>query len=565
MANLLNRTKFKNKIYFLMLTVILIFSFVETCNRQVAYHSYDQELYSTNMKIANTYIQYIEAVFDRIEKLTFSLIGDEVVQEKLSFIASYPEDTIPYSVAKEEKLNETLQNSVWNYANREIYFDGFALLARDMLYSYGAIEDQEIIKMYTAVADGKNAQIQRISKEGRLILVREYRKSGSVDHLGYLIMWVDFESIVEDIKNTFDDIDPKFALAVYDDDICLYSNYENLKEYCGTEDGWYVEDDDFILVESSSLGYKILVRGDYGIIKEFKQDVYLRSLLITFITVCFMLLVIDLITKYLVKDLDKLVLKMDEFGAGKSPSEEEIAKYQKRSDEIGKLYLHFYHMTEDYKKLTDEYYNNKILLLESEFSRLQKQIQPHFLYNTLSAIFWSAYSNGDLETANMVEVLSRVMRRLTDTSENLIKVESDLQVAEDYLTIQKYRYGNKLKVQVDISDDTRNLMIPPITIQPLVENAVIYAVEQMTEQCIISIYDRKCKDGVEIVVEDNGPGCAEDILDRVEKDDYQSKGCGIALHNINSRLKYVFSQEYGLRLNRRERGMQVIIKIPKQE
>ena len=114
MANLLNRTKFKNKIYFLMLTVILIFSFVETCNRQVAYHSYDQELYSTNMKIANTYIQYIEAVFDRIGKLTFSLIGDEVVQEKLSFIARYPEDTIPYSVAKEEKLNETLQNSVWN-------------------------------------------------------------------------------------------------------------------------------------------------------------------------------------------------------------------------------------------------------------------------------------------------------------------------------------------------------------------------------------------------------------------------------------------------------------------
>ena len=140
MANWLNHLKFKNKIFLLMLTVILIFLFVETGNRQAAYHNYDQELYRGNAQNANTYIQYIEAVFDRIEKLTFSMVGDKVIQDKLLFISQYPENQIPYGVAKEEELDVTLQNSVWNYANREIYFDGFALIARDMLYSYGAVE-----------------------------------------------------------------------------------------------------------------------------------------------------------------------------------------------------------------------------------------------------------------------------------------------------------------------------------------------------------------------------------------------------------------------------------------
>ena len=566
MANWLNHLKFKNKIFLLMLTVILIFLFVETGNRQAAYHNYDQELYRGNAQNANTYIQYIEAVFDRIEKLTFSMVGDKVIQDKLLFISQYPENQIPYGVAKEEELDVTLQNSVWNYANREIYFDGFALIARDMLYSYGAVEDKDKLKAYTEVADGKNAQMQSISKEGQLILVREIRELGTVNHLGYVIMWVNYEAIVEDIKSTFEDIDPKFALAVYDGDICLYSEYEKMKEYRMTEDGWYIDGDDFILVQSSSsLGHKILVRVDYSEIRGFTQNVYVCSLMITLITVCMMLLLIDFATKYVVKDLDKLVLKMDDFGEGNLPVNEERGQYQNRGDEIGKLFRHFYRMTEDYKKLTDDYYNNQILLLESEFSRLQKQIQPHFLYNTLSAIFWSAYSNDDMETANMVEVLSRVMRRITDNSESLIKVESDLQIAEDYLTIQKYRYGNKLDIQVNVSNYTRELMIPPISIQPLVENAVTHAMEQMTERCRISIYDRECEDGMEIIVEDNGPGCAEDILERASEDNSQSKGCGIALRNINTRLKYVFSQEYGLRLKRLEHGMQVIIKIPNRE
>ena len=161
--------------------------------------------------------------------------------------------------------------------------------------------------------------------------------------------------------------------------------------------------------------------------------------------------------------------------------------------------------------------------------------------------------------------MSRVMRRITDTSDSLIKVESDLQMAEDYLTIQKYRYGNKLEIYVDVSDYTKSLMIPPISIQPLVENAVTHAVEQMTERCRISIYDRECEDGIEIVVEDNGLGCAEDILERESQNNSLSKGCGIALRNINTRLKYVFSQEYGIRLKRLEHGMQVIIRIPNLE
>ena len=158
-----------------------------------------------------------------------------------------------------------------------------------------------------------------------------------------------------------------------------------------------------------------------------------------------------------------------------------------------------------------------------------------------------------------------MMRQITDNNTVLISVESDLQMVENYLKIQQKRFGDRLEVEISISNDTKQLSIPPISIQPLVENSVTHAMEVMISCCQIRIFDRVEGNAVEIVVEDNGPGCEPDILEKLESGEVKTEGSGVALRNIHVRLQHVFSEEYGIRMQRLDQGMQVIIRIPRQQ
>ena len=162
----------------------------------------------------------------------------------------------------------------------------------------------------------------------------------------------------------------------------------------------------------------------------------------------------------------------------------------------------------------------------------------------------------------MVEALGRMMRNVTDNKQSLVTVGTDLQMVEDYLFIQKFRFRNRLQAEIQISARTKELLIPRISIQPLVENSVTYAMEEQISGCRIRIFDRINPENTEIVVEDNGPGFAEDLLERLESGNVKAKGSGTALRNIHKRLQYTFSEEYGLFFHRLEQGMQVIIRIP---
>ena len=104
------------------------------------------------------------------------------------------------------------------------------------------------------------------------------------------------------------------------------------------------------------------------------------------------------------------------------------------------------------------------------------------------------------------------MRMITDQRETMISVDQDLQIVEDYVKIQQLRYGSRLQVSIEVSEQTRKLLIPKITIQPLVENSVLYGLDEMISNCMIRIFERGDENTAEIVVEDNGVGFDEDIL-----------------------------------------------------
>jgi len=405
--------------------------------------------------------------------------------------------------------------------------------------------------------------MQMFTDDGTLVFAREIRQATntSFTSIGYILAWIDFSIIIEDMKNTFDRNSSAFGVAVYDNDICLYSTDSALEKYALRPDGWYTEDDNFaVLHHSEKTGLTLIYEADYSEMQRKIDNLYLSSLALSIAAVAVVLLLSVYLVRLSAKELDYVVKKVDDYGRGRMPESGEIEKYRARTDEIGRLLRHFFRMTEEHTQLTEAMYENKRLMAEMEFSWLQKQIQPHLLYNTLSAVAWSAYGNQDTETAHMVEILGRMMRMITDNREAMIPVEQELTIAQDYISIQKLRYGSRLNMEIDLAPETMKKMLPKVTLQPLVENSVVHALDNMLSECRIRIFDSVSPFFTDIVVEDNGAGFDEEAL--AEKKARSSGGIGLT--NVRRRIQYIFPGG-DLIFRKIENGMQVIVHIPNRE
>lgn len=562
MRKWLENQKLARKIFFLVLLMGMSLFLTEMVNRQKIYNSCQQKINEQNAQILSFYVNYVTTVFDRIEATTYAIAGDQNLQKELLYIKeNYHKPGYSFNL-------RSANSRIRTYFQKEPYFKYFCCKTDVYQFSYGGLlATEEELNQYFEYGKNGMGKLLMIEEEGRLLLVRELRKMTDTEyeHVGYIYAEIDFEGIIKDMKESFSNHDSRdMRLAVYADDICLYSNSEKLAAYQDYQDGWYSEGNEFIVIYTPpELGYTMILQDDYAEIQNELHKVYGFSLLTSFLIVVLIVMISNYLIKRMIGQLEGIVVKMDDYGKGILFSKEEVEPYLKREDEIGRLYRHFYRMTDDYKELTDAYYENKMALKEMEFSWLQKQIQPHLLYNTLSAVSWMAYSNGDDETAEMIEILGKMMRMITDQKENMISVEQDLQIAESYISLQKLRFGSRLSFSADLSEETRKMLIPKITIQPLVENSVIHGLDEILSDCVIHVFEREYEDLIEIVVEDNGSGFDEGVLKQNAQK--KGKGSGIALKNIQCRLQYVFSGKSNLRFVRTDSGMQVCFQIPKTE
>lgn len=122
--------------------------------------------------------------------------------------------------------------------------------------------------------------------------------------------------------------------------------------------------------------------------------------------------------------------------------------------------------------------------------------------------------------------------------------------------------AERLQVEYDFPAGYPNLPDSGMTIQPLVENAIHHAAEKMLDVCVIRVSGAATADGVDIIVQDNGPGTDEDILNKLESGEVQPEGLGIGMRNIHKRVQHAFSEQYGLRVCSEEGQTQIIVHLP---
>ena len=201
----------------------------------------------------------------------------------------------------------------------------------------------------------------------------------------------------------------------------------------------------------------------------------------------------------------------------------------------------------------------EVLGLENVISFVHHFASVHFLYNTLEAIRADALIAGVDQIADTTEALATFFRYTITDVERLVTLSDELENVEDYFTIQKFRFGDRMNLELELNDEELlSARMPRLVLQPLVENAVAHGLEEKTGEGTVKVVVESSRNVLYIYVKDDGVGMDTEQMEKLNEifsaqnrtrkrfGDGRNRKGGIALPNVNSRIKLLFGEDYGL-------------------
>lgn len=214
-------------------------------------------------------------------------------------------------------------------------------------------------------------------------------------------------------------------------------------------------------------------------------------------------------------------------------------------DEIGMLYRGFGSMMKRIRTLINEVYLSKITQKEAELKALQAQINPHFLYNTLSLINWKALAAGEEDISRMTLALSTFYRTALNRGRNVLQVETELSNTRAYLEIQSMLHDGDFDYEIEAQTEILQCESLNLILQPLVENAIHHGIEEKTDgRGKITVRGWKEDNCVWFMVEDNGVGMEQEVADKILT--MESKGYGV--WNVDERIRLCYGEKYAMKV-----------------
>lgn len=236
----------------------------------------------------------------------------------------------------------------------------------------------------------------------------------------------------------------------------------------------------------------------------------------------------------------------------------------KGEDEVVKLSRTFNIMVSKIRDLMEQILLEQEEKRKSELNALQAQINPHFLYNTLDSIVWMAENGKSQDVIMMVTALAKLFRISISKGRNIITVQEELEHARNYLIIQKRRYKNKFKFEIEAEEEVLQNKTLKLILQPIIENAIYHGIEYMVDEGQIKITVSSADGKLLYRVMDNGVGMSPEVLEHLLEYESKSKGSsGVGVKNVHQRIQLYCGKEYGLTIeSEQEVGTNVSIWLP---
>ena len=558
--------------------VVIVLSVFGTSAYSFLRVRYEALLYKSMASSADQNTKNLQESLKSAVQLTDIIRTDTVIQSHLNLI--YHESN--YRTERSyEQIYWALENKYQAYKKDYMVYAAI-VNPRFISYTYGhqytKLDTAEIPKMIAYAKKEKGYPVWYSEKDGDgyLYLVREIRKNDIRDlkNLGTLIIAIDLNLLSEHIQHE-NHMAETVDWMLYDQENMVYRSETlgDVKEMqdirlseapygimkIGGKRYFYLKGQ---LEEPAWDYYQVL---SYDEVFQTQQYLLYLFLLLLGISIVVSIIAVHVSIRESMKDINHLHQKIRLFSGNNAHTVLNTYDYSNRKDEIAMLHQNFDRMAQKIETLIKQDYELNMALKNMQLKTLKAQINPHFLYNTLDSINWRAKVSGNEEISKMVEALAALLRTSLNTKQSLVPLSEELRLVQYYLTIQKIRYEEELIYRFEVDPSLKDCLLPPLSIQPLVENAIKYGLEQMLNSCHILITaERLDETTFRVAIKNDGSFFEEGLLKNLQKKEGQSQihGLGIGLLNINQRIQLIFGLEYGLQLYNEENFAVAAITIP---
>ena len=289
------------------------------------------------------------------------------------------------------------------------------------------------------------------------------------------------------------------------------------------------------------------------------------TIMLILVSIILSIFLADILARGIAGPIERTSKAMQQFAEG----DFSVRLPEGRRDEIGAMNSVFNQTIEKIEQLIKQVVEMETVNKDIEFQALQAQINPHFLYNVLDTINWMARKKGEDNICRMVTSISSLMRASISNKRSIVYIREEIKYVQDYLYIQETRYGDKFTSYIEVDERLNELEIPKMTIQTLVENAVVHGVENATWDCFLYV-SGEITDGMAVfTVKDDGVGMSQEQLEKLmgteEEPDHEAERTHthLGVYAVRKRLDYVYQNKARMSITSEPgKGTQVILEIP---
>ena len=352
----------------------------------------------------------------------------------------------------------------------------------------------------------------------------------------------------------------------------IYSNLENQKVFCwrifqGEEkllgkESFVPQKESYIYEDAISIGFGLNAYAAVSgwVIYRALGTTIAMVLVISILLIGILSFVGHMMAVRYVRPLETVAEKIKLVGKGKFNTKLE----QYEIEELQNISNTFNEMTDYIERLVKEVYETQLIAQQAQIQYLQAQMDPHFLFNVLTMVRMKASINNDEEVQEMLYKLSGLYQgKIFRKNEYFIYLEEEMEIVDFYLSLQSSRFGEKIEYHICYEGDKneyKNLMVPRLSIEPIVENAVRHGLEPKEDNGKIEVYISKDRNTLRVEIEDNGVGFDLDKIEEKNKDKQHNQ---VGLWNTNKMIHKLCGKEYGLEIKSKiGEGTKVNILLP---
>lgn len=545
------------------------------------------EMGKLNYEILNEVSDNISTLLFNIEKIGTTITEDNKLNDILSIINQVKLIDSNFLIESNSYIEGLLNEQVWKNGNYNISPEFYIISKNGMSFSSYSknkynIESVENEEWYNQIleAEGNNVLISTFEDEDGIgpykVIFRMGRTINDLitgDFLGVLIMDISekilydrYSQLLKDGRNIYV-IDYEGDIISSKDKRLIGENYYKNLDYgkYSKEEEWYSiferDSREYMKIESrlSKYDWMIVEEIPLEIIKQPIKEITHKFLLTIILVIIITIMAMYAISLWITKPIIRIKETIEKVMEGDLKAKIKV----ERDDEIGSLEESFNNMIKWLDESIEEIKEHEKEKRMAELSFLQAQINPHFLYNTLSGARFLVSMNKNKEAEEMLYRFSKVLRNILPKANEMISIKEEVNIIKDYIELQKIRYPEGFEVNFFIDDSVLEYKVPALILQPIVENAIFYSMENISGKGIINIKAFEDLNDVIIEILDNGNGMSRVQINNIfEKRETINR---VGLINVHERIQLCFGKEYGVEILSEEgSGTVVVLKIPKE-